>query len=65
MVIRRDRARHEANRAAAEPSSIEEMQAASAVGQGTLFRAANPFLSAGAHLQVLLTSFDLAVRMHY
>jgi glutamate 5-kinase len=49
------------------PSSIEEMQAASAVGQGTLFRAYESRLAErDVHAaQVLLTSFDLAVRMHY
>ena len=49
------------------PSSIEEMQAASAVGQGTLFRAYEMRLATReVHAaQVLLTSFDLAVRMHY
>ncbi|MCD6014008.1 MAG: glutamate 5-kinase [Solirubrobacterales bacterium] len=49
------------------PSSIEEMQAASAVGQGTLFRAYEMRLATrDVHAaQVLLTSFDLAVRMHY
>ena len=49
------------------PSSIEEMQAASAVGQGTLFRAYESRLAEReVHAaQVLLTSFDLAVRMHY
>jgi glutamate 5-kinase len=49
------------------PGSIDELQAASAVGQGTLFRAYEERLGerevrAG---QVLLTSFDLSVRMHY
>ncbi len=49
------------------PSSVEEMQAASAVGQGTLFRAYETRLAArDVHAaQVLLTSFDLSVRMHY
>jgi glutamate 5-kinase len=49
------------------PNSIEEMQAASAVGQGTLFRAYESRLAErDVHAaQVLLTSFDLAVRMHY
>ncbi len=49
------------------PSSIEEMQAASAVGQGALFRAYESRLAErDMHAaQVLLTSFDLAVRMHY
>ncbi len=49
------------------PSSIDEMQAASAVGQGTLFRAYESRLAErDVHAaQVLLTSFDLSVRMHY
>jgi glutamate 5-kinase len=49
------------------PGSIDELQAASAVGQGTLFRAYEQRL-AGSDVhaaQVLLTSFDLAARMHY
>ena len=49
------------------PSAIDEMQAASAVGQGSLFRAYEERL--GAHqvhaAQVLLTSFDMSARMHY
>src|SRR5215210_5015488 len=49
------------------PSTIDELQAASAVGQGTLFRAYEERLAdRGVHAaQVLLTSFDLSVRMHY
>jgi len=49
------------------PRSIDELQAASAVGQGTLFRAYESRLAArDVHAaQVLLTSFDLSVRMHY
>ena len=49
------------------PGSIDELQAASAVGQGTLFRAYEERLGRrGVHAaQVLLTSFDLSVRMHY
>jgi glutamate 5-kinase len=52
---------------ARRPSTIEEMQAASAVGQGTLFRAYEARLAEReVHAaQVLLTSFDLAVRVHY
>jgi glutamate 5-kinase len=52
---------------ATRPRSIDELQAASAVGQGTLFRAYEERLAgAGVHAaQVLLTSFDLATRMHY
>ena len=49
------------------PSAIDELQAASAVGQGTLFRAYEQRLAAhDVHAaQVLLTSFDMSVRMHY
>ncbi len=49
------------------PRSIDGLQAASAVGQGTLFRAYESRLAArDVHAaQVLLTSFDLSVRMHY
>jgi glutamate 5-kinase len=49
------------------PRDIDEMQAASAVGQGSLFRAYEERLAAdGVHAaQVLLTSFDMSVRMHY
>jgi glutamate 5-kinase len=49
------------------PTAIEELQAASAVGQGRIFRMWDELLAArgvqGA--QVLLTSFDLSVRQHY
>jgi len=49
------------------PSAIDEMQAASAVGQGSLFQAYEERLDAqGVHTaQVLLTSFDISARMHY
>jgi glutamate 5-kinase len=49
------------------PTTIDELQAASAVGQGTLFRAYEERLAAReVHAaQVLLTSFDLSFRMHY
>jgi glutamate 5-kinase len=49
------------------PSAIDEMQAASAVGQGSLFRAYEERLGArGVHAgQVLLTAFDISARMHY
>jgi glutamate 5-kinase len=49
------------------PNAIDEMQAASAVGQGSLFRAYEERLgSRGVHAaQVLLTSFDISARMHY
>jgi glutamate 5-kinase len=51
----------------ARPQSIDELQGASAMGQGTLFRAYESRLAArDVHAaQVLLTSFDLSVRMHY
>jgi glutamate 5-kinase len=51
----------------ARPRTIDELQAASAVGQGALFRAYESRLAArDVHAaQVLLTSFDLSVRMHY
>jgi glutamate 5-kinase len=49
------------------PQAIDELQAASAVGQGSLFRAYEDRLArAGVHAaQVLLTSFDLAARTNY
>jgi glutamate 5-kinase len=49
------------------PQAIDELQAASAVGQGTLFRAYEQRLAArDVHAaQVLLTSFDMSARMHY
>jgi glutamate 5-kinase len=49
------------------PGAIDELQAASAVGQGTLFRAYEERLaSREVHAaQVLLTSFDISARMHY
>jgi glutamate 5-kinase len=49
------------------PRAIDELQAASAVGQGSLFRAYEERLGAvGVHAaQVLLTSFDMSARMHY
>ena len=49
------------------PRAIDELQAASAVGQGSLFRAYESRLAErDVHAaQVLLTSFDLSVRMHY
>jgi glutamate 5-kinase len=52
---------------AVRPSAIDEMQAASAVGQGSLFRAYEERLAAGGvhAAQVLLTSFDMSARMHY
>jgi glutamate 5-kinase len=52
---------------AERPQAIDELQAASAVGQGSLFRAYEDRLArAGVHAaQVLLTSFDLAERANY
>jgi glutamate 5-kinase len=49
------------------PDAIDELQAASAVGQGSLFRAYEQRLARqGVHAaQVLLTAFDIAARMHY
>jgi glutamate 5-kinase len=49
------------------PQAIDELQAASAVGQGSLFRAYEERLGTeGIHAaQVLLTAFDLSARMHY
>ena len=49
------------------PSAIDELQAASAVGQGSLFRAYEERLAAGdvRAAQVLLTASDLQLRTHY
>ena len=49
------------------PEAVDELQAASAVGQGTLFRAYEERLAAGGvhAAQVLLTSFDMSARMNY
>lgn len=51
----------------ARPGAIDALQAASAVGQGSLFRAYEDRL--GSHdvraAQVLLTAFDMSERMHY
>jgi glutamate 5-kinase len=49
------------------PGAIDELQAASAVGQGSLFRAYEERLARyGVHTaQVLLTAFDIAARIHY
>ena len=49
------------------PSQIDELQAASAVGQGKLYREYDQLLSARGvpTAQVLLTFFDLSARMHY
>ncbi len=49
------------------PSSMDELQAASAVGQGRLYRAYDDLLRARGvpSAQVLLTFFDLSARTHY
>jgi len=49
------------------PTTIEELQAASAVGQGALFRLWHDELAGHGVLgaQVLLTSYDLSLRAHY
>jgi glutamate 5-kinase len=49
------------------PSAIEDLQAASAVGQGRLFRFYDELLAARGvqAAQVLLTFFDLSHRSHY
>ncbi len=51
----------------ARPRAIDELQAASAVGQGSLFRAYEERLAARAvhTAQVLLTSHDIAARTNY
>ncbi len=51
----------------ARPSAIDELQAASAVGQGSLFRAYEERLAKGdvRAAQVLLTASDLQQRTHY
>ncbi len=52
---------------AQRPRGIDELQAASAVGQGSLFRAYEERLAAGGvrAAQVLLTASDLQLRTHY
>src|SRR3954449_6206644 len=49
------------------PSAIEELQAASAVGQGRLFRTYDELLRERGiqTAQILLTFFDMSVRTHY
>jgi glutamate 5-kinase len=49
------------------PGAIDELQAASAVGQGSLFRAYEERLARheAQAAQVLLTAFDMSERMHY
>jgi glutamate 5-kinase len=49
------------------PSAMDELQAASAVGQGHLYRAYDDLLRARSvpSAQILLTFFDLSARTHY
>jgi glutamate 5-kinase len=49
------------------PSTMEELQAASAVGQGKLYRSYDELLHARGvrSAQVLLTFFDMSARSHY
>jgi glutamate 5-kinase len=49
------------------PRAIEDLQAASAVGQGKLYRAYDELLRERSitSAQVLLTFFDMSARMHY
>jgi glutamate 5-kinase len=49
------------------PSAMDELQAASAVGQGKLYRAYDELLAAHgvSSAQVLLTFFDMSARSHY
>ena len=49
------------------PSAVDELQAASAVGQGSLFRSYEERLAAAdvRAAQVLLTAFDMAERINY
>ena len=49
------------------PSAIEELQAASAVGQGRLYRTYDELLRERdvQSAQVLLTFFDMSARTHY
>jgi glutamate 5-kinase len=51
----------------ARPRTIDELQAASAVGQGKLYRIYDELLAARdlASAQVLLTFFDMSARTHY
>ena len=52
---------------ARRPAAIDELQAASAVGQGNLFRSYEDRLARHdvRSAQVLLTAFDMSERMHY
>jgi glutamate 5-kinase len=51
----------------ARPATMDELQAASAVGQGKLYRAYDELLAARgvSSAQVLLTFFDMSARSHY
>jgi glutamate 5-kinase len=51
----------------ARPAAMDELQAASAVGQGKLYRAYDELLAAREvpSAQVLLTFFDMSARTHY
>jgi len=51
----------------ARPATMDELQAASAVGQGKLYRAYDELLTARgvSSAQVLLTFFDMSARTHY
>ncbi len=51
----------------ARPATMDELQAASAVGQGKLYRAYDELLAAREvpSAQVLLTFFDMSARTHY
>jgi glutamate 5-kinase len=51
----------------ARPAAMDELQAASAVGQGKLYRAYDELLAAREvpTAQVLLTFFDMSARTHY
>ncbi|KAA3421150.1 glutamate 5-kinase, partial [Streptococcus pneumoniae] len=52
---------------AVRPTQMEELQAASAVGQGTVYRAWHDLLNSHGvrSAQVLLTFYDMAQRAHY
>ncbi|HSD80031.1 MAG TPA: glutamate 5-kinase, partial [Solirubrobacteraceae bacterium] len=52
---------------AVRPRAIDDLQAASAVGQGKLYRAYDELLrdSGVTSAQVLLTFFDMSARTHY
>ena len=50
------------------PAAMDELQAASAVGQGKLYRSYDELLQAARRAvsaQVLLTFFDMSARTHY